>query len=265
MPQRFYYMDTKSKARIALARAASLRPHVITRINCPFAFEKKKSYLTQYSLSLSLFFFFVLQVRRRFRPSGETSNVSKVRERPPAPLPIFPAEYVPDASYEDLESLDRPQEGSVISLEWPSPYNEIRARSTNKPNGLAPVMPPTQSLPPSSSAYDDYSLRIHDNEPSELPENPSSSFKSRSSHEHPTLATKNPLYVETFTSSDQKLKGNWSPYGNLPPPLPEPRKDAGEYMLPLTLPQKPISGLSTPETSDTSECIDEHGYLKCIA
>ena len=203
-----------------------------------------------FSLTLS-FFFFVLQVRRRFRPSGKTSNVSKVRERPPAPLPIFPAEYVPDASYEDLESLDRPQEGSVISLEWPSPYNEIRVRSTSKgrktSNGLAPVMPPTQSLPPSSSAYDDYSLRLHDNEPS---------------HEHPALTTKNPLYV---TSSDQKLKRNRSPYDNLPPPLPEPRKDAGEYMLPLTLPQKPISGLSTPEASDTSECIDEHGYLKCIA
>ena len=177
-------------------------------------------------------------------------------------------------------------------------------------NGPAHVMPPTQSLPPSSdrakkppfditgaqlsqikeitarnllaayqpqsptsrviphadeSEYDDYSTQLHGNEPSEVPENQSSSFKNRSSLEHPTLTTKNPLYVETFKPSDQKLKDKSSPYGNLPPPLPEPRKDADVYMSPLTLPQRPISGLSTPETSDTSECIDEHGYLKCIA
>ena len=136
------------------------------------------------------------------------------------------------------------------------------------PNGPAQVMPPTQSLPPSSdrakkppfditgaqlsqikeitarnllaayqpqsptsrvtphadeSEYDDYSPQLHDNKPSEVPENQRSSFKNRSSHEHPTLTTKNPLYVETFKPSD---------YGNLPPPLPEPRKDADVYMSP---------------------------------
>ena len=140
----------------------------------------------------------------------------------------------------------------------------IPSKVTKTSNGLAPVMPPPQSPLPSSSAYDDYSLPLHDNEPT-VPENQSSSFKSRSSHEHPTLTTKNPLYVGTFTSSDQKRIGNWSLYGNLPPPPPEPRKDTGEYMSPLTLPQKPISGLSTRKKSDTSEYIDEHGYVKCIA
>ena len=73
----------------------------------------------------------------------------------------FPPEYAPDDSYEDLDSVNRSREGSVISLEWPYPYNEIRARSTNKQtitpmierkpsNGPAHVMPPTQTLPPSS-------------------------------------------------------------------------------------------------------------------
>ena len=244
---------------------------------------------------------------------GETNNVSNVKKRPPAPLPIFPAEYVPHVNYEDPDSLDRSREGSVISLEWPSPYNEIRDRSRNKPsmisskeressNGLAPVRPPTLSLPPSSdrikeitasnlpaachpqsptsrviphalesdavseteNARDDYSPQLHEDEQSEVPENQSSSFKNRSSHEHPTLTTKNPLYVETSISSDHTLIGYWSPYDNLPPPLPEPRKDADVYMSPLTLPQRPISGLST-HTSDTSECFDEHGYLKCVA
>ena len=226
----------------------------------------------------------------------ETNNVPNVTKRPPAPLPIFPAEYVPDDNYEDIDSLDRPREGSVISLEWPSPYNEIRVRSRKEresSNGLAPVSPPIQSLPPSSDrikeitasnlsasyhpqsptsrviphalesdavsetkkACYDYSPQLHDDEPCEVPENQSLSFKNRSAHEHPTLTTKNPLYEETFKPSD---------YGNLPPPLPEPRKDV-VYMSPLTLPQRPISGLSTPEKSDTSECIDEHGYLECIA
>ena len=280
---------------------------------------KKRLFNSVPSLTLS-FFVFVLQVRRRFHfsrtPSTdrEPNNGPNVTERPPAPLPIFSAEYVPDDSYEDLDSLDRSREGSVISLEWPSPYNEIRVRSTNKPLMIAPVRPPTKSLPPSSdrkkkhpfiitggqlsqikeitasnlpAAYQpqsptsrdiphalesdetkkaggNYSPQLHDNEPSEVPENQSSSFKNRSSPEHPTLTTKNPLYEETFTSSDQKLKTNWSPYDNLPPPLPEPRKDADVYMSPLTLPQRPISGLST-HTSDTSECFDEHGYLKCVA
>ena len=239
---------------------------------------KKRLFNSVPSLTLS-FFVFVLQVRRRFHfsrtPSTdrEPNNGPNVTERPPAPLPIFSAEYVPDDSYEDLDSLDRSREGSVISLEWPSPYNEIRVRSTNKPLMIAPVRPPTQSLRPSSDrtkkhpfiitggqlsqikeitasnlpaayqpqsptsrdiphalesdetkkACDNYSPQLHDNEPSEVPENQSSSFKNRSSHEHPTLTTKNPLYVETFKPSD---------YGNLPPPLPEPRKDADVYMSP---------------------------------
>ena len=245
---------------------------------------------------------------------GETNNVPNVKKRPPAPLPIFPAEYVPHVDYEDPDSLGRSREGSVISLEWPSPYNEIRVRPSNKQsmisskeressNGLAPVRPPTQSLPPSSDrikeitasnhpaayhpqsptsrviphalesdtvsetekACDDYSPQLHEDEQSEVPENQSSSFQNRSSHEHPTLTTKNPLYEETSTSSDQKRKDKSSPYDNLPPPLPERRKDANVYMSSLTLPQRPISGLSTPEASDTSECFDEHGYLKCVA
>ena len=244
----------------------------------------------------------------------ETNNVPNVKKRPPAPLPIFPAEFVPHVNHEDPDSLGRSREGSVISLEWPSPYNEIRVRSSNKPsmisrteressNGLASVRPPTQSLPPSSdrikeitasnlaSAYhpqsptskviphalesdvvsenekacDDYSPQLNEDEQSEVPENQSSSFKNRSSHEHPTLRTKNPLYEEISISSDHTLIGYWSPYDNLPPPLPEPRKDADVYMSPLTLPQRPIIDLSPPETSDTSECFDEHGYLKCVA
>ena len=243
----------------------------------------------------------------------ETNNVPNVKKRPPAPLPIFPAEFVPHVNYEDPDSLGRSREGSVISLEWPSPYNEIRDRSRNKPsmisskeressNGLAPVRPPTQSLPPSSdrikeitasnlpaachpqsptsrvishalesdavseteNACDGYSPQLHEDEQSEVPENQSSSFTNRSSHEHPTLTTKNPLYVETSISSDHTLIGYWSPYDNLPPPLPEPRKDADVYMSPLTLPQRPIIDLSSPE-NDNSECFDEHGYLKCVA
>ena len=271
--------------------------------NKVFAFEKNFVNSVP-SLTLSFFFFFVLQVRRRFCfsriPSTGGNNVTNVKARPPAPLSTFPPEYAPDDSYEDLDSVNRSREGSVISLEWPYPYNEIRARSTNKQtitpmngrkpsNGPAHVMPPTQTLPPSSdrakkppfditgaqlsqikeirasnllaayqpqsptsrviphaneSEYDDCSPQLHDNEPPEVPENQSSSFKNRSSHEHPTLTTKNPLYVETFKPSD---------YGNLPPPLPEPRKDADVYMSPLTLPQRPIS-----------DCIDDYGYLKCI-
>jgi len=201
-------MYTKSKARIALARAASLRLHVITRINCPFAFEKKGFFNSVPSLTLS-FFFFVLQVRRRFLPSmdRDANNDPNATKRPPAPLPIFAAEYVPDDNYEDPDSLDRSREGSVISLEWPSPYNEIRVQPTNK--------------------------------------------------KHSTLTAKNPLYVETF-------KDNWSAYDNLPPPLPQPRKGADVYMSPLTLPQRPISGLSTPGIRNTPEH-DEHGYLKCVA
>ena len=243
----------------------------------------------------------------------DTNNVPNVKKRPPAPLPIFPAEFVPHVNYEDPYSLGRSREGSVISLEWPSPYNEIRDRSRNKPsmisskeressNGLAPVTPPTQSLPPSSDrikeitasnlpdayhpqsptsrviphalesdavsetekACDGYSPQLHEDEQSEVHENQSSSFQNGSSHEHLTLTTNNPLYEETFTSSGQKLKYKSSPYDNLPPPLPEPR-DADVYMSPLTLPQRPISGPSTPETSDTPECFDEHGYLKCVA
>ena len=190
--------------------------------------KKKRLFNSVPSLTPS-FFVFVLQVRRRFcfsRGPSTARDPDNVTERPPEPLPIFPAENVPDDSYEDLDSLGRSQEGSAISLEWPSPYNEIRVRSTNNP-----LMIPS---------------------------------KERKSHEHPTLTTKNPLYVETITSSDQKLKGKWSPYDNLPPPLPERRKDADVYMSPLTLPQGTISGPSTPETSDT-KCFDEHGYLKCVA
>ena len=77
--------------------------------------------------------------------------------RPPAPLPE--SENVSsDENYEDPDNLERSRQPSVVSMHWPSPYDEVRVRSSSsKPPALppprkqstvsAPVIPRPLSMP----------------------------------------------------------------------------------------------------------------------
>ena len=66
--------------------------------------------------------------------------------RPPAPLPPAPVQDVPEEDYEDPDELERQD-----SIQWPSPYEEIRVRSIKKQensssDGHAHVIPRPPSL-----------------------------------------------------------------------------------------------------------------------
>lgn len=58
--------------------------------------------------------------------------------RPPAPLPE-PVNGGSDEDYDDPDELRPSRKPSVISIQWPSPYDEIRVRSSDKPPALPPA------------------------------------------------------------------------------------------------------------------------------
>ncbi|KAL9960898.1 hypothetical protein ACROYT_G034406 [Oculina patagonica] len=113
--------------------------------------------------------------RNRSRPPIKKNTSASTREifdlenadpstRPPAPLPVAtPPEPEParsDGNYEVPDELRRPRQTSVASVQWPSPYDEIRVRSqSDQPPALpparkqstvtAPVIPRPMSLPKS--------------------------------------------------------------------------------------------------------------------
>lgn len=61
--------------------------------------------------------------------------------RPPAQLPEF-ENVSSDENYEDPDNLERSRQPSVESIQWPSPYDEIRVRSSSsKPPALPPARP----------------------------------------------------------------------------------------------------------------------------
>ena len=74
--------------------------------------------------------------------------------RPPAPLPEPSVNFLSDENYDDPDELQPPRKHSVISVQWPSPYNEIWA-GRSKPPALPPArkqsMTSTQNIPRSKS------------------------------------------------------------------------------------------------------------------
>lgn len=58
-------------------------------------------------------------------------------------------EYVPEEEYEDPDKLEISREGSVASIQWPSPYEEIRVRPSNK----RPSIPPQERGPSNGRAH----------------------------------------------------------------------------------------------------------------
>lgn len=113
-----------------------------------------------------------------------------------------------------------------------------------------------------------------DEEPLELPGKQRSSVVSGSvslpiviSRDQETSTSDNPLYTternrasqddEASSSSVSFQKADRPAYCNLPPPLPEPRKDSDGYMVPFT-------GQSRLKPNDSFTSVDSHGYLKCF-
>ena len=63
---------------------------------------------------------------------------SDLATRPPAPLPE-PENPGSDEDYDDPDELQPSRKHSVISVQWPSPYDEIRTRPNDKPPALPPA------------------------------------------------------------------------------------------------------------------------------
>ena len=173
--------------------------------------------------------------------------------KPPVPKPRKASDGHPSQSPLRKMSADHPPHPPLrkISVTNTPPFDQLRKMSA------------------SNSAFQDFHTATQSitEEPPELPgkQRPSVGNGPTSptiviSGEQETSMSHNPLYAtETNRTPEnaQALGVDRPTYCNLPPPLPEPRKDADGYMMPYPTPSK-----LTANESFTS--VDSHGYVKCF-
>lgn len=185
------------------------------------------------SFMVAVFILVIRRCRNTRRPSIDkntsvsTGNIidtqnHNLSDRPPAPLPDRPLEYYPDECYEDPDSLERSRASSVASLQWPSPYDEIQVRPSNKlvsipmqsrrpSNGFANVIPRSPSLP--------HATDRKMSEPYVMAQTPSP--------QETNVSERN-----TFTSTDNlpHFSARRAMSGEVQqPPVPKPRKSSDGY------------------------------------
>ena len=179
--------------------------------------------------------------------------------QPPVPKPRKASDGHPSQSPLRKMSGDHPPHPPLrkISVTNPPPFDQVQKMSAG------------------NSAHHDFhnATQSISEEPPELPGKQRSSVVNGPtsptiviSEEQETSMSHNPLYAtetnrpsenaDSFTSNEARRVGQPT-YWNLPPPLPEPRKDADGYLIPYPTPSK-----LTANESFTS--VDSHDYVKCF-
>ena len=224
----------------------------------------------------------------------DPENPEPAAPRPPAPLPE-PVNVPSDEDYDDPDDLQPSRKLSVISLQWPSPYDEIRVRT--KPPALPPARKPStpssQFIPRSVSYPTSYPEKRREIESSGYPQPPLSQISSTDSEvpdvpekkrtsviipRPPILEEKGPFKDKPLTpTSDEKVlphetfplaayeKGEHQ-YGNLPSSRPEPKSPSDTHLMPPIAEAKEQSNSIRPGLSQSESCasitLDPHGYIK---
>ena len=174
----------------------------------------------------------------------ENTNLAN---RPPAPLPDRPVEYVPDENYEDPDALERSREGSLASLKWPWPYEEIRVRSSNKrPSIPMQERMPSNELtgvnprPPNITHFSDRRIKPHGEAQPPLPQPRKTSAGNPTLPQLREMSGSNPLPGNLPHSHARKALS----HGGGQPPVPKPRKASDGH--PSQSPLRKMSGDHPP-------------------
>ena len=227
----------------------------------------------------------------------DPENPEQAAPRPPAPLPE-PVNVPSDEDYVDPDELQPSRKLSVISLHWPSPYDEIRVRT--KPPALPPARKPSttssQIIPRSvsypekrreleSSGYPQPPVsRIRRTSVAVMNSSPSNSvigISSTDSEVPDVPENKSPVKDKPLTlTSDKKVlphetfplaayeKGEHQ-YDNLPSSRPEPKSPSDTHLMPPIAEAKEQSNSIMPDLSQHESCdsiaLDPHGYITFIA
>ena len=160
--------------------------------------------------------------------------------RPPAPLPE-PVNVPSDEDYVDPDELHPTRKLSVISPQWPSPYDEIRI--TTKPPALPPARKPsttsTQIIPRSVSCPTSYPERRREIESRGYPQSPVSITRRTSGT---ALNSSSPNAGTGILSTDSEVpdvpKKKRASFAIPSPPIPEEKSSFKNKPLTPTFDEK---------------------------
>ena len=188
--------------------------------------------------------------------------------RPPAPLPSEIGNVACEEDYDDPDELS--------SVQWPSPYDEIRDRS--KP----PTPPPARKTSttsiqtilrsiscPTSPPSAVTAISATDSEVPDVPKKKSTSFVIQPFKDKPLTPTFDTKAQQDRPFSSAAYEKGEHQYGNLPSPRPEPKSPSDTHLMPPIAEaneqsNSDRSGLPKRESCD-SIVLDPHGYIKFIA
>ena len=220
--------------------------------------------------------------------------------RPPAPLPEQNNDGYDEDDYDDPDELQPSRKPSVISIQWPYPYDEIRVRSNNTPPDLPPERKKsttsTQINPRPLSFPISHHMRTKENESSGYPQlpvsktrrasttamntTPRSSVTGISSTESkvpevpkkkglslvippPTISEEKRPYELSSLAASETLEHQ---YSNIPSPRPEPNSPSKTRLMPHITEAMEESISDRPGLSQRESCssiaLDPHGYIK---
>ena len=183
-------------------------------------------------------------------------EISDLASRPPAALPELPVEYVPDENYEDPDALERSREGSIVSLKWPSPYEEVRVRSSSRRPSI-PMQQRQPSIelegvnprPPNIAHLSDRRVEPHGEAPPPLPQPRRTSAGNPPLPQSREMSDSNPLPGNLPHSHARKALS----HGGGQPPVPKPRKASDGHQS--QSPPRKMSGEHPPHPPLRKICV----------